>query len=185
MDDEKIIALYWERSQTAIVETSNKYGGYCRSIASNILSSYLDIEECENDTYLAAWRTIPPTRPNKLSTFLGRLTRNIALDKYGYNTAQKRNNEFSMILSELEEFLASSETVESQYETGEIAKLISHFLSVIDQESSKVFIRRYWYSDSIQDISVRFNMSNSKVKSMLHRTRNKLKKYLEKEGIRI
>ena len=108
MDDEKIVDLFWERSELAIAETSIKYGMYCRTIAHNILSNYLDAQVCENDTYIAAWNAIPPTRPTKLLAFLGRLTRNIALDRYDYNTAKKRNGEFNILLSELEECIPSA-----------------------------------------------------------------------------
>ncbi|WP_312643322.1 sigma-70 family RNA polymerase sigma factor [Hydrogenoanaerobacterium sp.] len=166
MDDEMIIDLYWERSESAISETSKKYGSYCRSIAYNILADYLDVEECENDTYVAAWNTIPPTRPKILKSFLGRLMRNIALDRYDYNKAQKRNNEFDILLSELGDCIAGQDT-ESKYESGYVAKSISDFLRSIDTQSRLVFIRRYWYSDSINDISVGFGMSVSKTKSLL------------------
>ena len=180
MEDEGIVHLYLQRSQQAIMETKNKYGAYCRAIARNILSNRSDIEECENDTYLAAWNTIPPNRPQKLSVFLGRLTRNIALDKYGYNTAKKRNREFDVVLTELEECLASPDTVETEYAAGELANVINQFLYAIDEQARNLFIRRYWYSDSIEDLSVRFNMSGSKVKSLLFRTRNKLRAHLDK-----
>lgn len=182
MEDQEIIHLYLHRSQQAIIETKNKYGAYCKVIARNILSNYSDIEECENDTYLAAWNAIPPNIPRKFSIFLGRITRNIALDKYGYNTAKKRNHEFEVILTELEDCLASPVTVDIQYEAGEIVNVINQFLYVIDEQARNLFIRRYWYSDSIKEISKRFNMSGSKVKSILFRTRNKLRVHLEKEG---
>jgi RNA polymerase sigma factor (sigma-70 family) len=182
VDDEMIVNLYWERSESAISETSKKYGAYCRTIAYNILADCLDAQECENDTYAAAWNTIPPTRPKILKSFLGRLTRNIALDRYDYNKAQKRNNEFDVLLSELGDCIATQDT-EPKYETGYIAKHISDFLRGIDTKNRLVFIRRYWYSDSINDISVRFGMSVSKTKSVLFRTRKKLKAYLEKEGV--
>ena len=185
MEDQRIVNLYIERSQQAIVETKNKYGAYCKAIARNILSSSSDIEECENDTYLATWNAIPPTIPRKLSVLLGRITRNIALDKYGYNTAKKRNRRFEVILTELEGCLASTDTVETIYEAGEIANLINQFLYAIDEQARNLFIRRYWYSDSIENLSIRFNMSSSKVKSILFRTRNKLKVYLVKEGVNL
>ncbi|URN95860.1 MAG: sigma-70 family RNA polymerase sigma factor [Candidatus Pristimantibacillus lignocellulolyticus] len=185
MEDQGIVHLYLQRSQQALLETKNKYGAYCKAIARNILSNYSDIEECENDTYLAAWNAIPPNMPRKFSVFLGRIARNIALDKYGYNTAKKRNREFEVILTELEECLASPNTVETEYEAGEIAHLINHFLYTIDEQTRNLFIRRYWYSDSIKNISKMFNMSNSKVKSTLFRTRNKLRDYLLKEGINL
>lgn len=183
MDDENIIDLFWERSELAIAETSTKYGIYCRTIALNILSNHSDAEECENDTYIAAWNAMPPTRPTKLLAFLGRLTRNIALDKYDYNTAKKRNGEFDILLSELEECLHSPNNVETEFESGQVSKAISEFLRTIDSEQRVTFIRRYWFLDSIKDISSKFGISESKVKSMLFRTRNKLKIYLEKEGI--
>ncbi|GJM72182.1 hypothetical protein HMSSN036_43980 [Paenibacillus macerans] len=183
MEDQGIVRLYLQRSQQAILETKNKYGAYCRVIARKILSNYSDVEECENDTYLAAWNAIPPNMPRKLPVFLGRLTRNIALDKYGYNTAKKRNREFEVILTELEGCLVSPDTVETEYEAGEIANLINQFLYAIDEQARNLFIRRYWYSDSIEDLSMRFNMSSSKVKSILFRTRNKLRVHLDKEGV--
>lgn len=185
MEDQGIVHLYIERSQQAIVETKNKYGAYCRVIARNILSSYSDVEECENDTYLAAWNAIPPTMPRKFSVFLGRITRNIALDKYGYNTAKKRNREFEVILTELEDCLSSPDTVETVYEAGEIAKVINQFLYDIDEQARHLFIRRYWYTESIKDLAERFNMSTSKVKSILFRTRNKLRIHLDKEGVKL
>lgn len=181
MEDQGIVRLYLQRSQQAILETKHKYGSYCRVIARNILSSYSDIEECENDTYLAAWNAIPPNMPRKFHVFLGRITRNIALDKHGYNTAKKRNREFEVILIELEGCLASPDTVETEYEAGEIANLINEFLYALDEQARNLFIGRYWYSYSIKDLSMRFNMSSSKVKSILFRVRNKLRVHLEKE----
>lgn len=185
MEDQEILHLYLQRSQQAPLETKNKYGAYCRAIARNILSNFSDIEECENDTYLAAWHAIPPNMPRKFSVFLGRITRNIALDKHGYNTAKKRNREFEVILTELEGCLASVETVETAYEAGEIGNLINQFLYAIDEQARNIFIRRYWYSDSIVDLCMRFNMSSSKVKSILFRTRNKLRAHLDKEGVNL
>lgn len=185
MEDDRIIELYLRRIQQSIIETKKKYGAYCRVIARNILSDYLDVEECENDTYLALWNTIPPNIPKNFKVFLGRIARNIALDKYSYNTARKRNREFEVILTELEECLASSSTVEKEYEEGEIARLISQFLYDLDDKSRNLFIRRYWYSDSIADLSKQFNMGQSGVKSALFRVRNKLRIYLEKQGVNL
>lgn len=181
MEDQGIVQLYLQRSQQAIAETKNKYGAYCKMIARNILSNYADVEECENDTYLAAWHAIPPNLPRKFSIFLGRITRNIALDKHGYNTAKKRNREFEIILTELEGCLASPDTVETEYEAGETASAINQFLYALDEQARNVFIRRYWHSDSIENLAMRFNMSSSKVKSLLFRTRNKLRVFLDKE----
>ncbi|MFC5406507.1 RNA polymerase sigma factor [Cohnella soli] len=183
MEDQGIIHLYLQRSQQALVETKNKYGAYCKAIARNIVSNHSDVEECENDTYLAAWHAIPPNRPRKFSVFLGRITRNIALDKHGYNTAKKRNREFEVILTELEGCLASPETAETGFEAGEVANLINQFLLAIDEQARHLFIRRYWYSDSIDQLSKRFNISSSKTKSILFRTRNKLRAHLAQEGV--
>ncbi|MBE1553199.1 RNA polymerase sigma factor [Sporosarcina limicola] len=185
MGDQEIVYLYLQRSQQAILETKHKYGAYCKAIARNIISNYEDIEECENDTYLAAWNAIPPSIPRNLSVFLGRIARNIALDKYGYNTAKKRNPKFEVILTELEGSLASINTVETEFEAGEIAYVINQFLYGIDEQTRNLFIRRYWYSDSIDNLSMRFDMSSSKVKSILFRTRNKLRVYLVKEGVNL
>ncbi|WNS42321.1 sigma-70 family RNA polymerase sigma factor [Paenibacillus sp. MMS20-IR301] len=183
MEDQGIIRLYLQRSQQAIVETKNKYGAYCRVIARNILPSNPDIEECENDTYLAAWNAIPPNLPEKLPVFLGRITRNIALDKHSYNTAKKRSREFEVILTELEECIAGPATVETEYEAGETAGLINQFLYGLDEQNRNLFIRRYWYADSIKELSREFKMSSSKVKSILFRLRNKLRSHLKQEGV--
>ena len=185
MDDQEIIHLYLNRSQQAIAETKYKYGPYCKAIARNILLDHSDVEECENDTYLAAWNAIPPHIPRKFSIFLGRITRNIALDKYGYNTAKKRNQEFVQILNELEDCLPSPMTVEIQYESREIVNLMNQFLYGLEEQARNLFILRYWNSDSIESLSSRFNISNSKVKSILFRTRKKLRVHLERAGINL
>jgi len=166
------------------LETKRKYGAYCKAIARNIIRNHEDIEECENDTYLAAWNAIPPSTPKNLAVFLGRIARNIALDKHGYNTAKKRNRKFEVILTEMEG-LTSNNTVDTEFAAGEIANVINQFLYGIDEQTRNLFIRRYWYSDSIKSLSERFHMSGSKVKSILFRTRNKLKVYLEMEGFNL
>ena len=184
MEDEKILELYRKRAESAIEETALKYGGYCTKIAMNILNSREDCAECVNDTYLNAWNAIPPQRPAIFSAFLGRITRNLSLNKYKAQRTKKRGgNELPLLLDELEECISSPENVESEYEAGELAKTISIFLYSIDRESRIVFVRRYWYIDSISDIAERLQMSEPKVKSMLFRTRNKLKAYLEHEGV--
>lgn len=183
MEDERIVDLYWKRSEEAISETSRKYGRYLWQIAYRILNNREDAGECENDTYAAAWSAMPPAYPKNLLAFLGRLARNIALDRYDYNRAKKRNGEFDLLLSELEECLVSPDTVETEMEAGYVAGLISDFLRSLDADSRCMFLRRYWYSDSIRDISRRFGMSDSKVKSNLFRTRKKLKECLNREGV--
>lgn len=182
MTDQIIIDLFWQRSEDAIRNTSQKYGKYLTKIAMNILNYYEESEECVNDTYLMAWNQIPPDRPQKLLPYLGRITRCLALNRHDYWTAQKRNIEFTLQLSELEECLTGKDSIETQYEAGEIAASISAFLRTQRPDTRNIFIRRYWFSDSISEIADRFHMSESKVKSMLFRTRNQLKKHLESEG---
>ena len=185
MTDQTIIDLFWQRSEDAIQNTSQKYGTYLTKIAMNILHHNEESEECVNDTYLTAWEQIPPDRPQKLLTYLGRITRCLALNRYDYLTAQKRNAEFTIQLTELEECLSRPDTVESQYENGELSAAISDFLRTLEPEKRNIFIRRYWFSDNIIDIAGRFEISESKVKSILFRARKQLKKHLESEGYRI
>lgn len=182
MTDESIVAQFWERSENAIKNTEEKYGRYLTKIAGNILRFPEDAEECVNDTYFTAWKQIPPDRPQKLLPYLGRITRCLALNRHDYLTAQKRATEFDVQLAELEECLSAPNTVESQYEQGELASAISDFLRTLDSEKRNIFIRRYWFSDNITLIAERFKISESKVKSVLFRVRKQLKKYLESEG---
>lgn len=184
MEDERIIDLYWARQENAIVETDKKYGNYCRSIALHILKSMEDSEECVNDTWMKAWDSMPPKRPDFLSAFLGKITRNISISRYRMNHARKRGSgEVDLLLMELEECLPSAKSVEEEIEGKETAAAIDRFLYGIDEESRNIFIRRYFFVDSIKEITKRFGISESKVKSQLFRTRNKLRDHLEKEGI--
>lgn len=175
--------MYWKRSEAAIQETRSKYGKLCERIAANILSNKEDVEECINDAYLGAWNAIPPEKPDHLSSYLCRITRNIALKKYSYNKAQKRDREREVPLMELEECLSDARGVEQHCETEHLAKVISGFLRALDWESRNVFLRRYWFYDPVAEIADRFAMSESKVKSMLFRTRKKLRICMEKEGV--
>ena len=183
MEDYQIIELYWRRSENAIAETSNKYSRLLLSISFNILGDYSDAEECENDTYVAVWNAIPPTRPNIFSAFLTRIIRNISINRYEYNKAKKRNNEYDLILSELEECVASSMSVEESYAAGELSDLINEFLKKQKQETRVIFVRRYWYADSIKDIAERLKISESKVKTVLFRMRGQLQQFLEERGV--
>lgn len=185
MTDESIIELFWRRSEEAIRNTAQKYGNYLMKVAMNILNCYEESEECVNDTYFAAWEQIPPDRPQKLLPYLGRITRCRALNRYDYLKAKMRNSDFTLQLSELEECLTGANSAETQFEAGELAAAISAFLRTQDSEVSNIFVRRYWFSDSITEIAKRFCVSESKVKSVLLRTRNRLKKYLESEGYHI
>jgi RNA polymerase sigma-70 factor (ECF subfamily) len=181
-----ILDLYWARSESAISETALKYGRYCAQIAMNILQNSEDTGECVNDTYLNAWNAIPPQRPIIFSSFLGKITRNLSLNKYKEQRAKKRGgHEIALVLDELEDCIPSGCAVEAEYEAGVIAKAIDSFLFSIDAESRIIFVRRYWYADTIIEIASRFKISESKVKSTLFRTRNKLKIHLEKEGVTI
>ena len=186
MDDERILDLYWARSKLAIYETANKYGHYCFAIANNILQNHEDAEECVNDTFLKAWEAIPPQRPSVLRVFLGKITRNLSLNAYRKQRAVKRGgDEIALLYSELEDCIPSSRDVEREFESNLIIGAINSCLLSLDGESRMVFVRRYWYTDSIKAIASRFQMSESKVKMVLLRTRKKFKKFLEKEGIEV
>ena len=184
MTDEKIIELYWQRSETAIEETDRAYGRYFRSVAYGILLDNEDAEETVNDAYLKAWNTIPPKRPKMLAAFLGKMTRYISLDKWKNRTAAKRGGgEVPLVLDELEECVYSTDSTENMYLQKEFARDINYFLESLPEVERKVFLCRYWYLDSIADIAEHFDFTESKVTSMLHRTRRKLKRMLEKEEI--
>jgi RNA polymerase sigma-70 factor (ECF subfamily) len=186
MEDSQIIELYWSRSEAAISYTAEKYSAYCRSISMNILDNSQDADECVNDTYLHAWNAIPPNRPSMLRIWLGKITRNLSLDRYKRLRAQKRGgSEVELLLSELEDCIPNASSTEKRLEDLEIAQLISAFLRNTGEVNRLVFLRRYFYGDSIQQIANRFDMSESKVKSSLFRTRNALKSCLENEGVSI
>lgn len=185
MDDNKIIELYWERKEEAIKETSLKYGSLCTYIAQNILSSREDSEECVNDTYFAVWNAIPSERPNRFSAFVSRITRNLALKKYEYLSAAKRNPAAVTSFEELGDCVSGTESVESEVETRRIEKAIEKFLWRQGEEKRTIFIRRYWYFDSIETICERTGFTQSKVKSMLYEMRQRLRRYLESEGITV
>lgn len=183
MDDERIVDLYWKRDETAINETKAKYGNYCYSIAYNILKNYEDAEECENDTYLEAWRTIPPQKPKILSAYLGTITRRKSIDKWRKKTTEKRDGELQLSLQEFEYYLSDDKSINDEIIAEEMAKKISEFLRTLPEKECNVFLRRYWYFDSITEICNRYGYGQSKVKMMLKRTREKLFSYLEKEGM--
>ena len=184
MADGHIVDLYWERSENAITETASKYGKYCYSIAYNILTNHHDAEESVNDTYLGAWNSMPPHRPTILSTFLGKITRRIAIKKWQKEHAVKRGGgEIVIALEELEDCIPADQSIEREIETAELGKVIDKFVMHLSLTERKIFICRYWYLDSISEICQQFGFSQSKVKSMLHRTRKKLQVYLKREGV--
>lgn len=183
MEDSTIIKLYWERSERAIRETSEKYGRYCYAIAYHILSNREDSEESVNDTYLAAWNNIPPKRPTVLSAFLGKITRYISLDRWKQRSRGKRGGgEVPLCLEELEECVSGGESTEDAAIRKELLSGVNRFLDTLPETERKVFLCRYWYLDPVPEIAKRFGFSPSKVTSMLHRTRKKLHAYLEKEA---
>lgn len=184
MDDKEIIDLYWERSEKAIIETVKKYGNYCRSIAYNILQNEDDVEECINDTCLRAWDAIPPEQPECLAVYLGKITRNLALNRVKYYEAKKRGRgQTEQVLDELAECISLGAEVEQQFEEMLLVKALEEFLLKCPRDQRNIFIRRYWYMMPIKEIADIYEMSESKVTSLLFRTRKKLKRYLEKEGI--
>lgn len=186
VSDEAIVDLYWERSESAISETAKKYGNYCYVIANNILRNNEDAEECVNGAYLKAWGAIPPERPVIFRSFLGKITRNLSLDKYQERTTKKRGGgEVSLLLSELEDCIPSSSNLEAEYESKLVIEAINSCLHAMTSESRIIFVRRYWYADSIKSIASHFMMSESKVKSLLFRTRRNLKINLEKRGVKV
>jgi len=185
MDDKKIVDLYWERSENAISETRKKYGKYCHYIAFNILYSNEDAEECVSDTYLKAWETMPPRRPERLSTFLGKLTRNIALNRHEKEMAQKRSAFTETILEEAKELVPHS--VKEAEESSELLlkEAVNGFIRTLSENTRIIFLRRYWYMCPIKEIAASMDISESSVKVILLRTRKKFKEYLEKEGITV
>lgn len=184
MEDSRIVELYWERSEEAIAESAEKYGGYCQGIAYGILRNLHDAEECVSDTWLRAWNAIPPQRPRKLAAFLGKITRNLSLDRYRKNTAKSRGgNQVQAALEELEKFLPAGESPEQELEEAELVQSLEAFLHGLSQEKRQVFLLRYWYFRPVQEIAWQLQMSESKVSSILFRARKELRQHLEKEGI--
>ncbi len=184
MEDSQIVDLYWERNEQAIRAAASKYGGYCYSIAYNILRSREDADESVNDTYLGAWNAMPPHRPNCLRTFLGKITRRVSLKKWRDEHRDKRGgDEVSLALEELSECIPSNASVEESVIAGELSARINRFVGTLAPTERQVFLCRYWYLDSIDKISADLCFGKSKVKSMLRRTRARLRADLEKEGV--
>ena len=183
MEDSAIIDLYWAREERALSETDTKYGGYCRSIAHNILKNREDIEESVSDTWLHAWNAMPPQRPAFLSAFLGKLTRNLALNRLKARTAHKRlGDAFSVSLDELSDCAPPLPAPEDEAAAAELGRAISAFLRTQTEEVRAMFILRYFYCGSIAELSERFHCGESRVKTTLLRTRARLKQHLVKEG---
>ena len=183
MQDQDIIALYFARSEQAIKESSNKYGQYCLSIAQNILRSLQDAEECVNDTWLRAWNSIPPACPDHLQLYLGGITRHLSLDRYRTLRREKRGGgELVVALDEMQELACPDTDVRTLMEEREFYDVLNGFLRSLSLRERNLFIRRYYYVDSIETIAKRFGLTSNNVKKILSRTRVKLRDYLEKEG---
>jgi len=186
MDDLQIIEGFFNRSEDAVSAALDKYGRYCSAVAGNILADVSDVEECVNDCLLKAWNSIPPARPASLKAYLGRIARNLALDKAAASSAKKRGGgEYTLALDELSEIVSGGTEPEKALENGEIAKAIDSFLGGLDAAKRKVFVRRYWYLDPVSEIAARLGLTESNVKSMLFRLRKDLARHLRKEGIEI
>ena len=184
MNDHEIIALFFARQEKAISATADKYGNYCHAIAYNILFNRSDAEECVNDTYLGAWNSIPPQRPNNLAAYLGKITRNLALNRYKRNHAAKRGGEqVEIALSELENCIPDVKGVEQVAEEALLVSVINRFLVAQAKTKRNIFILRYWFLYSIRDIADMYGERESKIKALLFRMRNEVKKLLEKEDI--
>ena len=184
MEDIRIVDLYWARDEQAIDATAKKYGRYCYRIAFNILSNNEDANESVNDTYMGAWKSMPPHRPSVLSTFLGKLTRRISLNKWrNQNRTKRGGGEVLLALDELSECIPSQQNPEHTLEIKELAQAINLFVGTLQPTERDIFVSRYWFLASIKEISLKFEYSESKTKSILFRTRKKLMNYLLKEGL--
>lgn len=185
MDDIGIIELLFERSEKAVFELSKKYGSVCMRVAENMLGSRTDAEECVNDTYMGVWETIPPKSPESLLAYVCRLVRNICLDRLKYRTAKKRRGAYELCVDELEESIPSAESAEERFETAELSRYIDEFLDTLDMENRMLFVRRYWYLDSIEELARITNLRAGTVRTRLSRLRDKLRVFLESRGVTV
>ncbi len=186
MNDEHIVQLYWERDEQAIIATSSKYGTYCNTIANNILGNREDAEECVNDAYLRAWNSIPPSHPQQLATFLGKIVRNLAINRYKQNRAEKRGGgELVLALDELGETVSDREDVAEAYDRKELLAAITAWLDRLPATKRKLFVCRYWYLDSVTDLAARFHMSENHVSVTLNRLRKALREELNRRGFEV
>ncbi len=183
MEDIEIVKLFTERNESAIAAAMEKYKSYCIRIAVNILRSHEDAEECVNDAFLKAWELIPPHEPQMLSTFLGKITRNLAISRYRQTLAEKRGSgETALAFEELSEVISGDSNVENEAERRELLGEINAFLKKLPEQKRNIFICRYWFCESIREVAERFSVSESNVSVILNRTRQKLREYLRKRG---
>ena len=182
LEDGKIISLFFERSEQAIEELNRKYGAAVKKTAANILDDRLDVEECVNDTYLRVWNNIPPHAPDPLVGYVCRIARNLAVNRYHANRAEKRGGNYALVLEEMEECIPSGVNIETEYDAKELGAAISRFLSTLKPEDRFLFVRRYWYADPVAELAVVTNGSANRISVRLFRLREKLKRSLMKEG---
>ena len=183
MQDKEIVALYWKRDEAAIQETEQKYGRYLSKIAYNILADWEDSAESVNDTYLKAWNSMPPHQPSVLSAYLGKITRQVSIDRFRRRNRQKRvPSEYELSLSELGECVSDGDTTQQYVDLHLLAEAIGEYLGGLSSEARNTFIGRYYYMDSLTEVAAYYGMSQARAKSLLHRTRKGLKAYLEQEG---
>lgn len=186
MEDNEIVELYFSRNDRATLATAEKYGGYCMAIAKNILGCSEDAEECVNDTYLRAWNTIPPHQPRELRAFLGKITRNLAFNRYKSARAEKRGGgEIALVLDELSECVSGSEDVNGEIDRKELIKELDLFVSGLSEQKRSIFIRRYWYADSVEDIAKEHKITRAAAAKTLERLRRQLSEYLKERGFDI
>lgn len=186
MKDNDIIQLYWDRNDRAIRETADKYGNYCTAIAKNILGSKEDAKECVNDAYLHAWNAMPEHWPGQLAAFLGKLTRNVAFNRYKNEHAKKRGGgEVALVLDELTDCVSGKDDVEQALERKELALEISLFLKSLSAKKRNIFVRRYWYAESVSKLAEDYGMRQGSVSKLLERTRKQLRAYLTQRGFEL
>ena len=178
IEDEKIIELFFERSEQAIRILDSKYGKVCHSLSYNIVNNRQDAEECVNDAYLGAWNTIPPTKPNPLQAYICKIVRNLSLKLYYRKEAAKRSSTYEIAMHELEEYLPAPNTVEAEIEARELVRIIESFLDTLSEENCVIFMRRYWFSDTYAEIAKRVGLSEKNVSVRLTRIRKQMKDYL-------
>ena len=183
MEDEKIVELYWQRSEQAIAETASKYGPYCHYISYNILHSHEDAEECVNDTWHRAWNTMPPQRPASLRAYLVRLVRNLSIDRWRARKTQKRGEGLEALVLELEDCVPAVPSAEEETEARELSRTIDRWLDGLPREDRVLFVRRYWYGQRLDELSGQLGWSPNRVSQRLLRLRTGLKRYLEREGV--
>lgn len=183
MTDAEIVQMFWRREETAIAQTQARYGAYCTQIAMNILSSREDAEECVSDTWLQAWHTIPPQQPRSLRAYLGRIVRNLALNRWSHNHAQKRDCGMEQLLSELEDCIPAPDIAQRKLETAALSEIISDWLETLPRSDRILFVRRYWYGDTLQELAGRTGVPANKLAQKMLRLRRGLKAALEREEV--